>query len=156
MGKSESAGLRKFLEGNKKVEGNADIIGFQIGPRINASGRIDSPLTALRWLLASEDRCDEFLAEIEELNTIRQQTVKDFSKKALENANPDDGILFFVEENLEHGLIGLVAGKLTEAYNRPSIVLCYGKEEEIAIGNREYEKDAEEKSKMGVRGEDTV
>lgn len=129
MGKSESAGLRKFLEGNKKVEGNADIIGFQIGPRINASGRIDTPLTALRWLLASEDRCDEFLAEIEELNTIRQQTVKDFSKKALENANPDDGILFFVEENLEHGLIGLVAGKLTEAYNRPSIVLCYGKDE---------------------------
>ncbi|MBP9780070.1 hypothetical protein KBD33_05625, partial [Candidatus Gracilibacteria bacterium] len=98
--------------------------GFQIGPRINASGRMDTPLTALRWLLASEERCDEFLEEIEELNTKRQEIVKSFGEKALEEANPENGILFYRDSNLEHGLIGLVAGKLTEAYNRPSIVLC--------------------------------
>jgi single-stranded-DNA-specific exonuclease len=85
---------------------------------------MDTPLTALRWLLAGEDRCDEFLSEIEELNIKRQEKVKTFTEKALIEANPDDGILFFVEENIEHGLIGLVAGKLTEMYNRPSIVLC--------------------------------
>lgn len=97
MKNSESAGLRKFLEGNDKVEGNADIIGFQIGPRINASGRMDTPLTALRWLLASEDRCDEFLEEIEELNIRRQEIVKQFSEKALMEANPNYSILFFGE-----------------------------------------------------------
>lgn len=142
MKNSESAGLRKFLEGNDKVEGNADIIGFQIGPRINASGRMDTPLTALRWLLASEDRCDEFLEEIEELNSRRQEVVKQFSEKALMEANPDDAILFFVDEKLEHWLIGLVAGKLTEAYDRPSIVLCSqheGKSEETK--KREYESE---------------
>ena len=176
MKNSESAGLKKFLEGNDKVEGNADVIGFQIGPRINASGRMNTPLTALRWLLASEDRCDEFLEEIEELNSRRQEVVKQFSDKALMEANPDDAILFFGEwidgnsqkqevqerkdsskwvymkvneweesesdeeirrfsgfPKLEHGLIGLIAGKLTEAYDRPSIVLC------ASHGNREYE-----------------
>jgi single-stranded DNA-specific DHH superfamily exonuclease len=50
---------------------------------------MDTPLTALRWLLASEDRCDEFLEEIEELNTKRQEIVKSFSEKALEEANPE-------------------------------------------------------------------
>jgi hypothetical protein len=66
---------------------------------------MDTPLTALRWLLASEDRCDEFLEEIEELNTKRQEVVKNFSEKALMEADPDMGILFFMEDTLEHGLI---------------------------------------------------
>jgi len=63
---------------------------------------MDTPLTALRWLLASEDRCDEFLEEIEKLNSRRQEVVKQFSEKALMEANPDDAILFFVDEQLEH------------------------------------------------------
>jgi len=124
MKNSESAGLQKFLEEHENVEGNADIIGFQIGPRINASGRMDTPITALRWLLASEDRCDEFQEEIENLNTKRQEVVKDFAERALMGADPDDGILFYLHDELEHGIIGLIAGKLTEAYTRPAIVLC--------------------------------
>lgn len=51
---------------------------------------MDTPLTALRWLLASEERCDEFLEEIEELNTKRQEIVKSFGEKALEEANPEN------------------------------------------------------------------
>lgn len=102
---------------------------------------MDTPLTALRWLLASEDRCDEFLSEIEELNTRRQEVVKSFAEKALTEADPDEGILFFVNEKLEHGLIGLVAGKLTEAYNRPSIVLCEQHDSKREIKKREYEDE---------------
>ncbi|MBS9784210.1 single-stranded-DNA-specific exonuclease RecJ [Candidatus Gracilibacteria bacterium] len=124
MQKSQSAGLKKFLENHDDIDGNADIIGFQIGPRINASGRMDTPLTALRWLLASEKTCDSFFEEIENLNTLRKETVKSYSENALEKANPNDGILFFVDDNIGHGLIGLVAGRLTETYNRPSIVLA--------------------------------
>lgn len=96
---------------------------------------MDTPLTALRWLLASEERCDEFLTEIEGLNEKRKEIVKDFAEKALDEANSDDGVLFFREKKLEHGLIGLVAGKLTEAYHLPSIALCE------SHGNREYEKE---------------
>lgn len=124
MKNSESAGLRKYLEWHENIEWNADIIGFQIGPRINASGRMDTPITALRWLLASENRCDEFLEEIEKLNTDRREVVENFTKTALENVDLQKPILFFLNKNLEHGLIGLVAGKLTESYNRVSIVLC--------------------------------
>lgn len=72
MRNSTSAGLKKYVADIKNLEGNADVIGFQIGPRINASGRMDTPITALRWLLASENRCDEFFEEIENLNTERK------------------------------------------------------------------------------------
>ncbi len=44
---------------------------------------MDTPLTALRWLLASDDRSDEFLEEIEALNQERQMRVKSFTEKAL-------------------------------------------------------------------------
>lgn len=135
MKQSESAWLRKFLQWKENIDGNADIIGFQIGPRINASGRMDTPLTALRWLLASEKTCDNFLEEIENLNTERRSVVENFKIKALESVNPENPILFFFEKTLEHGLIGLVAGKLTEQYNRVSIVLCEHRE---ASGETSY------------------
>lgn len=104
------------------------MIGFQIGPRINASGRMDTPMTALQWLLASEQTCDGFFETIEVLNNSRKEEVKSYSDSALMNADPNDGILFFVDDTISHGLIGLVAGKLTETYNRPAIVLAKHKE----------------------------
>jgi len=51
---------------------------------------MDTPLTALRWLLASEERCDEFLAELEELNGQRQTEVKSFTEKALERVKTEE------------------------------------------------------------------
>lgn len=143
MATSSSNGLRKFLEGREdSIEGNADIIGFQIGPRINAAGRMDSPLKALHWLLASEERADSLLEEIEYLNTERQESVKQFTQLALESVDATKSILFYTHEELQHGLIGLVAGKLTETYNKPSIVLTKEKEKPHAeIKKREYEKE---------------
>lgn len=143
MQHSSSSGLRKFLEGrDTRAEGDADIIGFQIGPRINAAGRMDSPLKALHWLLASEERADSLLEEIEYLNTERQQQVKTFTQMALESVDTSKSILFYTHEELQHGLIGLVAGRLTETYNKPSIVLTKEKEKPNAeIRKREYEHE---------------
>ncbi len=126
MQQSESAGLREFLGGRESVDGNTDIIGFQIGPRINAAGRMDTPLTALRWLLASEWRTDEFFGELEHLNETRKWTTETQYKKALENVDTTRAILFFSAADLDHGIIGLVAGRLTELYNKPSIVMKNG------------------------------
>lgn len=78
---SKSSGLRKLIEG--KNSGSADIIGFHIGPRINAAGRVDSPLKALRMLLASDDKMDEILAEIEDLNLRRRTSTEYFLTEAL-------------------------------------------------------------------------
>lgn len=124
MKNSSSAGLKKYVAEIKNLEWNADIIGFQIWPRINASGRMDTPITALRWLLSGEDRCDEFLEELEKLNSERKNIVVDFVEKAIENINLENPILYFFDQNLEHGIIGLVAGRLTEKFNRVTFSLC--------------------------------
>jgi single-stranded DNA-specific DHH superfamily exonuclease len=66
MKKSDTTALRKYIENiEKDPDGDADIIGFQIGPRINAAGRMDSPLKALHWLLADESKVDSWLEEVE-------------------------------------------------------------------------------------------
>jgi single-stranded-DNA-specific exonuclease len=127
MQNSSSSGLRKFLEWREKItENDADIIGFQIGPRINAAGRMDTPLTALRWLLASEGRTDEYFAELEHLNETRKGNTTTQFEKALEHVDTSLPILFYDASDLEHGIIGLVAGKLTEMYGKPSIIIKNG------------------------------
>ncbi len=126
MQQSESVGLRNFLEWREQIEWNADIIGFHIGPRINAAGRMDTPLTALRWLLAGEGRTDEFFGELEHLNEIRKWTTETHFQKALENIDTSKPVLFYDAPDLEHGIIGLVAGRLTEIYNKPTIVIKNG------------------------------
>ncbi len=85
---------------------------------------MDSPLKALHWLLSTEDRVDDWLAEVEELNSKRQEVVKKFSEDALMRADTENPILFYFDEKLEHGIIGLIAGKLAEAFHRPAIALC--------------------------------
>ena len=127
MNQSRSHGLRTFLEWREKLRKNdADIIGFQIGPRINAAGRMDTPLTALQWLLAGEGRTDAFFSELEHLNETRKWTTEYHLEKALQNVDTSQSILIYDAHDLEHGIIGLVAGKLTEMYNKPAIVLKNG------------------------------
>ena len=116
----KSNGLRKLIEGK---EINADIIGFHIGPRINAAGRMDTPYKALSLLLAGEDRVDELLSDIETLNAKRKSSCEHFLIHALGQVNQNDPILFYESDSIEHGIIGLISGRLTEAFGKPSIVL---------------------------------
>lgn len=135
MKTSKSSALRKYIEHlDRDIEGDADVIWFQIGPRINAAGRMDSPLKALHWLLSDESRVDDWLYEVELLNTQRQDIVKQFSEDAFRRVDSQHPILFYTNDHLEHGIIWLIAGKLTEAFHRPAIVYCQhhdGKNEEL-------------------------
>jgi len=87
---------------------------------------MDTPLTALRWLLAGEGRTDEFFGELEHLNETRKGTTETHFQKALENIDTSKPVLFYDASDLEHGIIGLVAGRLTEIYNKPTIVIKNG------------------------------
>lgn len=84
---------------------------------------MDTPLTALRWLLASDEKSDGFFDELEHLNETRRGTTDIHFEKALENIDTSKPIIFYDADDLEHGIIGLVAGKLTEMYGKPAIIL---------------------------------
>lgn len=93
--------------------------------------------------MASDESADRWLEEIETLNNQRKEMVVFFADDAIKTVDTDASVLVYYHEKLEHGIIGLIAGKLTEQYGKPSIVLCQDKPafsvKEKTDKKREYE-----------------
>lgn len=106
---------------------NTHTIGFQIAPRINAAGRIDSPYYALQLLINNQEtqKAKQLANQLEKLNKRRQGMLN----KAMEEAEnrviqkKDQPIMIEYDKNWHVGIIGLVAGRLAERYSRPAIIL---------------------------------
>ncbi len=120
---SRSNGLYAMIEDRVGEEFDGDIFGFHIGPRLNAAGRMDTPYLAVNALLNNSSTLPSTLAKIESLNEVRKLKTKQFTDRALEAINPKDNIVFFHSKDITHGIIGIVAGRITEKYYKPSIVL---------------------------------
>lgn len=107
----------------------AQDIGFRIGPRINAAGRMDHPEVALKLLLAQDlDEGEELAAELERLNRLRQETSKRIEAEAhaLVMAEVDlekDAVIVLAKEDWHRGIIGIVAARLVDAYGLPVILM---------------------------------
>ena len=115
--------MRALIEDRRDEDLDGDIFGFQIGPRLNAAGRMDTPYTAVNLILNNGDTLDDTLREIESLNELRKSQTSEFVDYALEDVDPKDNIILYSSEDISHGIIGIVAGRLTEKYFKPSIVL---------------------------------
>lgn len=99
-------------------------IGFVIGPRLNSSGRIGSADTSLDLLNAeNRNKAWELVSVINEINLQRQKITDD----SLSILNIDSGnlpkVLIVFNENFHEGVMGLVASKLVQKYNRPALVI---------------------------------
>ncbi|MBT6068896.1 single-stranded-DNA-specific exonuclease RecJ [Candidatus Peregrinibacteria bacterium] len=106
-------------------EWNADVIGYGLGPRINAAGRISEASYALQALLGKKDP-DKFAAKLEKLNEQR----KEMTYKALGELNdlietmpPDKKIIIANSKDWHTGIIGLLAGKTAERHKKPVIIM---------------------------------
>ena len=106
-------------------------IGFIIGPRINAGGRIESPYDSLRTLLHSGEKQLQYLDRIEEINTERKKMQDESFKKAETLINLDEKILIVQDESFHEGIVGIVAGRLTEKYTKPSMIIKINAEKDI-------------------------
>lgn len=130
LNKTSRVGLKALFEtaGIKKV-GTYEI-GYMIGPRLNASGRIESALTALRLLCTKNSQKAHNLAEqLNATNKERQALLEEQSSRALHDTQymiHDTKILVVEHESYHQGIIGLIAGKLTEKYYLPAIVISKG------------------------------
>lgn len=91
----------------EKIHDNldADIFGFLIGPRLNAAGRMDTPYKAVNLILNNGKTVEDTLFEIEELNTLRKTKTLEHTLAALEHINPQDNLIIYHSENIEHGII---------------------------------------------------
>ena len=112
---------------------NAVTIGFMIGPRLNAAGRLRSAMLAYDLLAALDQRSATPLAqELDALNQERQRKtleMQTLAEAAFPGDPADEPLLFASHRDFEQGVVGLVASRLTEQYYRPSVVVQVGEEE---------------------------
>jgi single-stranded-DNA-specific exonuclease len=107
-------------------------IGYSLGPRINAAGRINHAKTAYQ-LLAAEypGEVDRLAQELNEMNRTRQQiTVKMLEKaqQIVSDEGQDRLLLFAADPEFPAGIVGLVASRLLEAFYRPAVIVEQGGE----------------------------
>ena len=118
----------------------ADDLGFVIGPRINAQGRIDDPMKALQFLLSEESgAADTCLAIMDKNNESRKVIEKEMVSRAKFKA---DGFvryglksLVIFEEDFHPGVQGIVASRLVDSYGLPAVVFSPGSDANELAGS---------------------
>jgi single-stranded-DNA-specific exonuclease len=105
---------------------NARSLGFGLGPRMNASGRLETAQHALDMLRASDSMVAlEKAQQLDALNQSRRADQDKIFKAAILQAEQytDDAVLVVSHADWNHGIIGIVAAKLLEKYKKPTYVL---------------------------------
>lgn len=111
---------------------NTTSIGYMLGPRINAAGRLADAMVAYDLLVKSKPEVDDLAQQLQEINIQRQQLTQEAVEIARELAHPaGDGapLIFAADSRFRPGIVGLVAGRLCEEFYLPAIVIERGKEE---------------------------
>ncbi len=126
-------GLRALLNVGKVKSIDTAAIGFALGPRLNASGRLDHALKSYQ-LLMTEDRseADRLALDLDIQNRERQALTKELTDKARSIAlagSHNTPLIFVADPAFKAGVVGLVAGRLTEEFYRPSIIVEQGETE---------------------------
>ncbi len=121
-----SAGLRALLDAARIAPQHvsAETIGFAIGPRINAAGRLDHADTALELLLTDDEpRAAELVRELDSYNSQRQALTEETVERAIALVPAAIPPLILVgEADFNPGVVGLAAGKLAEQFGAPAAV----------------------------------
>ena len=132
---TKNLGLKAILQstGYNKIDSIA--ISFGVAPRINACGRMGHQEDALNLFLSKDiNDVNELSAKLNQYNKERQEIEKNIFAEAVKQIERDNlennTTITLLGKNWHHGVIGIVASKITEMYYKPSILLC----EEDGIG----------------------
>lgn len=135
LNRAQRPGVYELMEvaGVRPEQCNATSIGFMLGPRINAAGRLDSAMIAYE-LLSTQDmaRASELAQQLQALNVERQELTLQAVEVAREQAfdsSQDLPLIFATSSGFRPGIVGLVAGRLCEEFYRPAVVVQQGETE---------------------------
>ncbi|MCY4436363.1 MAG: single-stranded-DNA-specific exonuclease RecJ [Chloroflexi bacterium] len=134
---TEHAGLCALMQvaGVDPATINSRSIGFALAPRLNAAGRMAHPRLAYDLLTTKDHaRAQVLAAELQQLNQLRQQETKRLvadAQSQVEPAQQDEALLWVEGEDWPTGIIGLVAGKLSEEFGKPTLAVAVGDAEAI-------------------------
>lgn len=131
---TRSPGVRALLNASAYKEVNSNAVSFGIAPRINACGRMGFERDALDLFLTENIvEANKITEKLNEYNKKRQDIEKRMFEEAIEKINQEDiknkNAIVLGSENWHHGVIGIVASKITELYFKPSILICFEDDE---------------------------
>ncbi|HEX6923248.1 MAG TPA: single-stranded-DNA-specific exonuclease RecJ [Bacillales bacterium] len=141
--RSDKPGIQALLKiaGVQDRKLSAEDIGFALGPRLNAAGRLDSAQPAVQLLLAEDsNEAEELANDIDRINRERKALVKEIAEEAVSEIKdsfpPEENSVFVIaREGWNPGVIGIVASRLINLYNRPTIVMGIDPETGLAKGS---------------------
>jgi single-stranded-DNA-specific exonuclease len=131
LSKTKRPGLMALIEGAgiKNKNFTSTSISFILGPRLNASGRMDSAEVSLSLLMTSDlKKAGELASSLEQHNRARQKIEGKILEEAEEIINRDINfkehkVIVVAKEDWHQGVLGIVASKLADRFYRPSIVI---------------------------------
>ena len=135
-------GLRALLEvaGRREAELSATDLGFVLGPRINAAGRLDDIRIGIRCLLTDDaDEARELARELDRINRLRREMQTQMNESALEQLQAIEhaeshGLSLF-DADWHEGIVGLVASRVREHANRPAVAFARANETGVLKGS---------------------
>ncbi len=139
LASTRKVGLRALMEVSRVDPSGLDesAIGFRLGPRLNAAGRLYRADAGLELLLTEDrDRARRVAAELDAINTERRdvETRIRFEAEALVAEHPDGCALVLAGEEWHPGVIGIVASRIAERHHRPAILIALQGEEGSGSG----------------------
>ena len=129
IAQTKNIGLKALLEviGFKNIDSTT--ISFGVAPRVNACGRMGDEQVALDLFLEKDyDKAKELAIKLNEYNIERQtieKSIFDKETEKIEKNEKDKACIIVGSEGWHHGIIGIVASKVTEMYFKPSILICF-------------------------------
>ena len=118
--KTRRPGIIELLKVAKTKRINSETIGFQIGPRLNAGGRMETAETALKLLMSERHVVAAEMAD--KLNQLNQER-RIQQNLAIEEISNPEGAVIVVAGKWHEGVLGIIAGRLVEKYHKPTFVL---------------------------------
>ena len=127
---TRSPGVRALLNAAAYKEVNSNTVSFGIAPRINACGRMGHERDALDLFLTENIvEANKITEKLNEYNKKRQDIEKKIFEEAIDKIEKENlkenNALVVGAEDWHHGVIGIVASKITELYFKPSLLICF-------------------------------
>ncbi len=141
LGETRKIGLQELKrEANVLGKVTSYHVGYILGPRLNAAGRVDDAALALQ-LLMSHDQIEaaELARKIEDINTARraeqQRIIEEAVELVLADGSHQKNVIIVAKEGWHAGVIGIVAGRLVDQFKRPSFVFTIDPETKMHKGS---------------------
>ncbi len=129
MKETKNIGLKALITVSGYTKIDSTMISFGLAPRINACGRMGKADLALELILTQDEaKAEEIANQLNIINKERQEAEKSIVEEAKrlieENRLYENDVIVVASEGWHHGVIGIVASKITEMYYKPSILIC--------------------------------